>query len=169
MDNPFGGAIKKSLAMATAIGSLVAWSGGCGTSAGSPSAVKPRPPANIAGWYNAAITASSTCAANLPAATRALTYVANVTQTGAAVQVRLLGPVNWHSVTVNGTVSGRTVNFSSFSFSENDTGGGVAVVATGTASVAGDGSIAGALSGTYGTPLGQSCNAGNHQLQMVRR
>ena len=118
---------------------------------------------------NATITASSTCAANLPSETPVLNYVANVTQTGAAVQVQLLAHVIRNSVTVTGTVSGQTVTFSNFSFSEITTANGVALVATGTANVAADGSITGTLSGTYQTPSGTSCNAGNHQIQMVKR
>ena len=132
-------------------------------------AITGRPPANIAGSYNATITASSTCAANLPAETRVLNYVANVAQTGTSVQVALLAHVIWNSVTVTGTVSGQTINFSSFSFSEITTAGGVALASTGTANVAADGSITGTLSGTYQTSSGTSCNAGNHQIQMVKR
>jgi hypothetical protein len=98
-----------------------------------------------------------------------LNYVADVTQSGATVQMQLLAHVIWNSVAVTGTVSGQTITFSSFSFSENDTGGGVALVATVTGNVAADGSITGTLSGTYGTPSGVSCNAGTHQIQMVKR
>jgi hypothetical protein len=159
------GGQMKWLAIATAIVSLVACGGG--SSGSSPTA--PTPPANIGGSYTATITASSTCSANLPSATRVLNYVANITQTGAAVQVQLLAHVIWNNVTVTGTVSGQTVNFSSFSFSENDTGGGVALVATGAGNVATDGTITGTLSGTYGTPSGANCNAGNHQMQLVKR
>jgi hypothetical protein len=154
----------KWVAIATAIASLVACGGGS-----SPTAPTPAPPANIAGSYTATIGASSTCSANLPIETRVLHYVANVTQTGAAIQVELLAHVIWNTVTVTGTVSGQTINFSSFSFSEISTGGGVAMVATGTANVASDGTITGTLSGTYGTPSGSSCNAANHQMQMVKR
>ena len=158
---------KKWLATATAIGSLLACGGGGGGS--SPTAPTPLTNANIGGSYTATITASSTCSANLPSETRVLNYVANVTQTGAAVQVQLLAHVIWNTVTVSGTVSGQTINFSSFSFSEITTGGGVAMVATGTANVAADGSISGTLSGTYQTASGTSCNTGNHQIQMVKR
>jgi hypothetical protein len=157
----------KWLALATTIGSLLACGGGSGGS--SPTAPAPAPPANIDGSYNATITASSTCSANLPSEARVLNYVANVTQTGAAVQVQLLAHVIWNSVTVTGTVSGQTVTFSTFSFSEITTANGIALNATGTASVAADGSIAGTLNGTYQTPSGSNCNAGNHQIQMVKR
>jgi hypothetical protein len=115
------------------------------------------------------ITASSTCSANLPSATRVLNYVANISQTGAAVQVTLLAHVIWNTVTVSGTVSGQTITFSNFSFSEITTGGGVALGTTGTANVAADGSITGTLSGTYLTPSGTNCNAVSHQIQMVKR
>ena len=154
----------KWLAIATAVGSLMACRGGSAGS--SPTAP---PPADIAGSYNATITASSTCSANLPSEARVLNYVANITQTGPAVQVQLLAHVMWNNVTVTGTVSGQRIDFSSFSFSEITTAGGVALVATGTGNVAGDGSITGTLSGTYQTPSGTNCNATNHQFQMVKR
>ena len=152
----------KGLAIATAIGVLTACGGGS-----SPAA--PTPPANIGGSYNATIAASSTCSANLPVEMRVLNYVANITQTGAAVQVQLLAHVIWNNVTVNGTVAGQTINFSTFSFSEITTAGGVALASTGTANVAADGSITGTLSGTFQTPSGSNCNAGNHQFVMVKR
>jgi hypothetical protein len=156
--------VASMLAIAMAIGSLMA----CGGS--SPTApTPPATPANIAGSYDAAIGASSTCSANLPPDTRVLHYVANIAQTGAAVQVQLLAPVVWNTVTVNGTVSGQTINFSSFSFSEISTAGGIALVATGTANVAPDGSITGTLSGTYQTPSGASCNAANHPFHLAKR
>jgi hypothetical protein len=151
------------LAIATAIGSLLA----CGGS--SPTAPTPAPPANVAGSYNASIAASSSCSANLPVEMRVLNYVANITQTGAVVQVQLLAHVMWNNVTVTGTVSGQRIDFSSFSFSEITTAGGVALVAAGTASVDADGSIFGTLSGTYQTPSGSNCNAGNHQIVMIKR
>jgi hypothetical protein len=71
------------------------------------------------------------------------------------------------TVTVSGTVSGQTVNFPSFSFSET-IGRGAALVASGNASVGANGSITGTLSGTYQTPSGSICNAANHQLEMVK-
>jgi hypothetical protein len=159
----------KRLAIAMAIGSVMACGGGSGGSSPTAPTAAPAAPANVAGSYTATITASSTCAANLPAETRVLNYVADITQTGAAVQVTLLAHVIWNTVTVNGTVSGQTINFSNFSFSEITTAGGVALASTGTASVAANGSIAGTLSGTYQTPSGTSCNAGNHQIQLVKR
>jgi hypothetical protein len=162
MDN-LGGKMK-SLAIAMAIGSLMAC---CGCSGGS-SPTAPATPANIAGAYDATITASSTCSANLPPAAWVLEYFATVTQTGAAAQVQLVAHMpGAPSVTVSGTVSGQTVNLPSFSLNET-MGGGAALVASGNANVAAGGSITGTLSGTYRTPSGSSCNAANHQLQMVK-
>ena len=155
----------KWLAIVTAIASLVACRGGSGPTAPTPAAT----PANIAGSYDATLGASSGCSANLPPETRVLHYVANIAQTGAAVEVQLLAHVIWNTVTVNGTVSGQTINFSSFSFSEISTGGGIALVATGTAAVAPDGSISGTLSGTYQTPSGANCNAVNHPFHLAKR
>jgi hypothetical protein len=157
----------KWLAIATVILSSMACGGGSGGS--SPTAPTAAPPANVGGSYNATITASASCAANLPADTRVLNYVANITQTGTAVQVQLLSHVIWNTVTVNGTVSGQTVNFSTFSFSEITTANGIALTATGSANVAADGSLAGTLSGNYQTPSGASCNSTSHQIQMVKR
>lgn len=157
----------KWLTIATAIGSSMACGEGSGGS--NPTAPTPAPPANIGGSYNATIAASSSCSANLPVEMRVLNYVANITQTGTAVQVQLSAHVVWNNVTVSGTVSGQTINFSTFSFSETTTAGGVAVAATGTANVAADGLITGTLSGTYQTPSGSNCNAGNHQIVMVKR
>jgi hypothetical protein len=149
----------KRLVLATAIGSLMA----CGGS----SPIAPTPPANIAGSYIASVTASSTCSANLPSATRVLNYAADVAQTGATAQVQI-NPHGGTTVTVAGTVSGQTINFPSVSFSGTTPGGAVSIVATtGTANVAANGEIAGTLSGTY-QAAGTSCNAGNHQLQMRR-
>ena len=149
----------KQLAIALAIGSLMA----CG---GSPTAATPpAPPANIAGPYNATITASSTCSASLPIDTRSLVFVATVTQTGAAVQMELVGKQG--TLTVSGTVSGQTVSFPSLTFSET-IGRGATLVASGSASVGANGSITGTVNGTYQTSSGSSCNAANHQLEMVK-
>jgi hypothetical protein len=154
----------KRLAIAAAIGSLMAC-GGCG---GGSSPTAPATPANIAGPYGATITASSTCSANLPAAAWVLGFFATITQTGAAAQVQLVAHVaGAPSATVSATVSGQTVNFPSFSLSEA-MGAGAALVASGNANVAADGSITGTLSGTYQTPSGSSCNSANHQLKMVK-
>ena len=152
-------------AIATAIGSLMACGGNGGSTPTNPTAT----PANIAGSYDASIGVSSSCSANLPPETRVLHYVANIAQTGVAVQVQLLAQVIWNTVTVSGTVAGQTVTFSNFSFSETTTAGGVALVATGAANVAADGSITGMLSGTYQTPSGASCSAVNHPIHMARR
>jgi len=156
--------MKKWLAIATAIGSLTACGGGSSPTAPTP----PAPPANIAGPYNANVIASSTCSANLPSETRTLFFVATITQTGAAVQVELVAKAPGNpSVTVSGTVSGQAINFPSFSLSETMTHG-VTLVASGNASVGANGSITGTLNGTYHTPSGASCNAANHQLELVK-
>jgi hypothetical protein len=47
-------------------------------------------------------------------------------------------------------------------------GRGAALVASGNASVGTNGSITGTFSGTYQTSSGSSCNAANHQLEMVK-
>jgi hypothetical protein len=154
--------MKQWVAIA-AIGSLTACGGG-GSSPTAPTA----PPANIAGDYNANIIASSTCSANLPSETRTLFFVATITQTGAAVQLQLVAKAAGNpSVTVSGTVSGQAVNFPSLSISQA-MGHGVTFVASGNASVGANGSLTGTLSGTYQTPSGSSCNAANHQLELVK-
>jgi hypothetical protein len=95
-------------------------------------------------------------------------FLATVTQTGGAVQVQLVAKApGTPSVTVSGTVSGQTVNFPSFSFSQT-MGNGAALVASGNASAGANGTITGTLSGTYQTSSGASCNAANHQLEMVK-
>jgi hypothetical protein len=160
--------VTLSVAIAIAVGALVA----CGeSSSGIPTAPTPASttPANIGGSYNLSIGAASTCSVNLPVDTRVLHYVADIAQTGAAFSAQLTADVTWNNAVVTGTVSGQTLTFSTFSFSENTTGGGVALATTGTASVAGDGLITGTLSGTYQTPSGSSCNAGNHQLYLGKR
>ena len=154
----------KRLAIATALGFLTACSGD--SSPTGPTT----PPANIAGSYGTTITAASTCSANLPNETRALEFLAEITQTGAAVQVKLIAHVpGVPEVTFSGAVSGQTVTFPSFSFTQT-MGRGAALSASGNATV-GSGanpSITGALNGTYQTSSGASCNAANHQLQMVK-
>ena len=146
----------KWLVIATAVASLMA----CG---GSPAALTP--PANIAGSYNGTITASSTCSA-LPSTTRVLQIIAEVTQNGGTAQAQLLSH-GGSAVTVSGTVSGQTVTFPSMSFGEN-MALGATFVGSGNASVGDNGSITGSLNGTYQTPSGPGCNAGSHQLQMVK-
>ena len=151
----------KRLAMAMAIGSVIGCSG-CGGD--SPTA--PTPPANIAGPYNLHINAASSCSANLPSDTRALLFVTTVTQTDAAVQMQLVHH-RGGTTTVSGTVSGQTVNFPSVSFGET-MGLGTTFAASGSASVGANGTITGTLNGTYQAPSGASCNAGSHEIQMVK-
>ena|SRR5689334_4618748 len=154
--------MKKWLAIATVIGSLTGCSGGS-SSPTAPTA----PPANIAGPYGATLTAASTCSANLPFPI--LGFLATVTQTGAAIQVELLAHAPGSpSGTVSGTVSGQSVNFPSFALSEA-MGRGATLASSGNLNVATGGmSITGNLSGTFQTPSGLSCNATNHQLELVK-
>jgi len=150
----------KRLAIAMAIGSVMAC-GGCGSSAA------PTPPPNVAGEYTATITAAATCSALLPATAWVLKYPATVTQTGTAVQVKLTQHQG-STVTVTGTLAGQTINFASFSLTENMPEGVVSLAAAGKADVAADGLIAGTLNGSYQTPSGATCNAANHELQLKR-
>ena len=153
--------MKNWVAMAMAIGSLTA----CGDS--GPTA--PTAPANIAASYQTKVTASSTCSANLPAETRALDFLANITQTGTGVQVTLIAHVpGVPENSFSGTVSGQTVNFPSFTFTQT-MGRGAALTASGSANVAANGlQINGTLNGNYQTSSGASCNAANHQIQLVK-
>jgi hypothetical protein len=155
------GLMKKWLGVATAIGSLAACGGGS-----SPTAPT-TPPANIAAQYSTTITAASTCSANLPFPV--LGFLATVTQAGAAVQMELLGHAPGAPTgTVSGTVTGQTVSFPSFPLSEA-MGRGAAFVGSGTATVATNGlSMTGAISGTFQTPSGLTCNSPSHQLEMVK-
>jgi hypothetical protein len=153
--------MKHWLAITAVIGSVACGSNGPTGPTASP--------ANVAASYNAKVTAASTCSANLPTETRALEFLADITQSGSAVQVKLIAHVpGVPEITFSGTVSGQTVNFPSFSFSE-PMGRGAALAASGNASVAANGlSITGTLSGNYQTSSGASCNAANHQLQLVK-
>jgi hypothetical protein len=164
MHNWFGGTMTKWLAIAAAIGSLTA----CGGDSGSPTAPTAAL-ANIAASYATKITASSTCSANLPIETRALDFLADITQTGPAVQVKLIAHVpGVPEITFSGTVSGQTVSFPNVLFTQT-MGRGAALTATGSANVAANGlSITGTLNGTYQTSSGASCNAANHQIQLVK-
>lgn len=159
----------KWVAIAAVVGSLAACSGGGDASPTAPTAAPPATNADLTGSYNATITASSSCAANLPSATRVLTYVANVTQHSGIFQVQFQAHVIWNAVNVSGSVAGNGVSFTTFSFSEITTADGISLVATGTGTLAANGSISGTLNGTYATPSGASCNAANHQIQMVKR
>lgn len=150
----------KWLAIAVAIGSLVACSDSGGPTA--PTAT----PANVAGSYNATFTASSTCSASLPSDARSLFFIATLTQTGSTVQAQLVGHQGG-TVTVSGTVSGQTLSLPSLSFNET-VGRGATLTASGSGSVGSNGSITGTVNGTYQVPAGSSCVATNHQLQMVK-
>jgi hypothetical protein len=102
----------KRLALGMAIGSLTACDG-CDGGTWFAST----PPANVASEYSATITASATCSANSPAGAWVVRYAATDTQTGAAVEVKLIQHQG-STVTVTGTVSGQTINFPSLSFNE---------------------------------------------------
>lgn len=156
--------MTKWLAIATVIGSVVAC-GGCSDSPTAPTAT----PANIAASYDLVINASSACSANLPAETRALGFIANITQTGSAVQMQLIAKVpGVPELPLSGTVSGQTVNFPAFSFTQT-MGRGAAFTAAGSATVASNGlSITGTLNGTYQTSSGASCNAANHEIKFTK-
>ena len=153
----------KLLAMAAVIGSAVA----CGGSSGSSPTAPTAPPANVAGPYSLTLTAASTCAASLPFPL--LGFSATVTQTGGAIQVQLLAHAPGAPAgTVSGTVSGQTVTFPSFPLTEA-MGRGATLASSGNLNVASGGlSITGTLSGTFQTPSGPSCNAANHQLELVK-
>jgi hypothetical protein len=106
----------KRLVIGMAIGSFMA----CDGCDGGSSWTAPTPPT---------ITASTTCSANFPAGAWVLKYAATDTQTGAAIEVKLTRQQG-NTVSVTGTVSGQTINFPSFSLSENMAGGVVAPAAT---------------------------------------
>jgi len=153
-----------------AIGSLMA----CGDS--SPTTPNPTPtptPANIAGTYDLTLIASSTCSANLPPATRTLNYIANVTQTGSLNNLVIItlsaDGVAFGEVIISGAITGQELKITQFIFSEKTTGGGIALLATGTAVVAPNGSITGTLNGVYQTPSGASCTSSVHQIGLVKK
>jgi hypothetical protein len=162
--------MKRAILLATAIGSLMA----CGGS--SPTAPTPPTtptPANIAGSYDLTLVASSTCSQNLPVETRVLKYVANITQTGTnndLIIVTLSGEVAFGEVLITGKVTGQELKITQFTFSEKTSGGGIALLATGTATIAAaNGSITGTLSGVYQTPSGASCNSTVHQIGLIKK
>ena len=130
-------------------------------------------PANIAGAYDLTLTASSTCSQNLPAATHVLKYVANVTQTGTLNTLVIItlsaDGIAFGEVIISGAITGQELKITQFIFSEKTTGGGIALVATGTATVAPTGSITGTLTGVYQTPSGSSCTSNLHQIGLVKK
>ena len=160
----------RSAVLATAIGALMACDG-------SPTPPTPTPtptptPANIAGSYDLTLIASSTCSQNLPPETRTLKYVANITQTGSLNTlfiITLSGDVAFGEVLIAGGIVGQELKINQFSFSEKTTGGGIAMIATGTATVAANGSITGTLAGIYQTPTGATCNSTVHQIGLVKK
>jgi hypothetical protein len=129
-------------------------------------------PANIAGSYDLTIAASQTCSQNLPVAARTLKYVANITQTGSLNTLfimNLSGDVAFGDVIISGGITENVLKIAQFSFSEKTTGGGIAMIATGTAVVASDGSITGTLSGIFQTPSAATCNSTAHGIQLTKR
>ncbi len=153
-----------------AIGSLMA----CGDSTPTTPVPTPTPaPANIAGTYDLTLIASSTCSENLPPATRLLKYVANVTQTGTLNTLVIItlsaDGVAFGEVVITGAISGQELKITQFAFSEKTTGGGIALIATGTAIIAPNGSITGTLTGIYQTPSGASCTSSVHQIGLVKK
>ena len=154
--------MAKWLTIAAVVGSMTA----CGGD-GGPTA--PTAPANIAGSYGTTITAASSCSANLPNETRTLEFFSNITQTGAAVQVQMIAHVpGVPEISFSGTVSGQTVTFPNFTFTP-EMGRGAQLTASGNANVASNGlSITGTLNGNMQTSSGATCNAANHQLQLIK-
>lgn len=152
--------MKKWLMLSPALALVTA----CG---GGPTA--PVPPANVAGSYDLTVTASTACSANLPAESRTLEFLANIAQTDVTVQVQLIAKVpSLPEAAFPATVSGQTINFSNFSFTE-PMGRGAALAASGTAGVASNGlKITGSLSGTFQTSGGATCNATNHQVEFIK-
>jgi hypothetical protein len=158
-----------SAAIATAIGSSMA----CGSSPTNPTPAPTPTPANIAGSYELTLVASSTCSENLPPETRLLKYVADITQTGTLNNLMIMTlsaeGVAFGEVIISGAITGQEIKITQFVFSEKTTGGGIAMLATGTAIVAPNGSITGTLSGIYQTPSGASCNSTVHQIGLVKK
>ena len=154
--------MKNSLAI-SAILFLAACSGD--NSPTAPSAA----PANLAASYDVTVTASATCSASLPTETQVLNFLAEITQTGAAAQVKLIAKVpGVPETSFSGTVSGETITFPNFSFTQT-MGRGAALSASGSASRASNGlTMTGPLNGTYQTSSGSSCNAANHQVHLVK-
>ena len=165
--------VIRSMVLAAAIGSLMACSGSSPTPPSPTPTPTPTPtPANIAGAYDLTLIASTTCSANLPAETRILKYVATIVQTGTLNTlfiITLSGDVVFGDVIISGGITGQELKFGGFTFSEKTTAGGIALVATGNAVVAANGSITGTLSGIYQTPSGATCSSSQHQLVLVKK
>jgi hypothetical protein len=157
-------------ALAAAIGASMA----CGSSSNytAPTTPAAPAPANIAGAYDLTLAVSQTCSQNLPPATRTLKYVANIIQTGTLNTLfimNLSGDVSFGDVIISGGITENVLKIAQFSFSEKTTGGGIAMIGTGTAVVAADGSITGTLSGIFQTPSAAACNSTAHGIQLTKR
>src|SRR4051794_16033133 len=112
----------KRLAIAMALGSLMACGGSTPT---APAAPPPPTPANVAGSYDLTLIASPTCSENLPPATRTLKYVASISQTGTLNTLFIMtlsGDVVFGDVVIAGGIVGQEIKFGSFSISEKTTG-----------------------------------------------
>jgi hypothetical protein len=129
----------------------------------------PAAPANIAGTYNLVLTASSSCAASLPAAGRVVRYVATVTQSGSQFQASLTGST-FSTALFQGTVAGQTVTLSVVGIGDLNIGTiGLVITGRGTATVGTGGTISGTFDGSFNNLAGNSCNAFDHQFQLMRR
>jgi hypothetical protein len=165
------------VALAATLSSLIA----CGSSTvptpnptPTPTPTPTLPPALIAGSYDLTITAASICSANLPVATRTLTYTANITQTGTLNTLFIItlsgSNVTFGQVIISGGIIGQELKFGAFQFSDQTTGGGISLVANANGIiVAANGAITGTLSGTLQTPTGASCTSSVHQLALVKK
>ena len=108
----------------------------------------------------------------MPAATRTLTYGANVQQTGTfntLFIMTLSGNVTFGNALITGGIIGQELKFGTFNISESTTGGGIAVIGNATAIVAADGTITGTISGVFQTPSGSTCASSAHQLKLVKK
>ena len=168
--------VVRAAVFVTAMGTMMA----CGsTTVPSPNPTPTPTPVptptsvNITGSWDLTLTASPTCSANLPAETRVLKYTANITQTGTLNTlfiVTLTGDVVFGETSITGgIISTQELKFGAFTFSEKTTAGGIALVATGNATIAANGFITGTLSGIYQTPSGASCNSNAHQITLVKK
>src|SRR3954452_15715015 len=104
----------KRLAIAMALGSLMACGGGTPT---PPTTPTPPAPANIAGSYGLFLNASPTRSQNLEEATRNLKYIADITQTGTfnpLFIMTLSGDVVFGDVVIRGCIFGQEVNPAAF-------------------------------------------------------
>jgi hypothetical protein len=158
-------------AIAMAAAASVACGSSSPTTPTTPTTTTPTP-ANIAGSYDLTLAVSQTCAQNLPPAARMFKYIATITQTGTLnnlIIMTLSGDVAFGEVVISGVVSDKEFKITQFAYSEKTTGGGIALIATGSAAIAADGSMTGTLSGIFQTPAAATCNSTVHGIQLVKR